>query len=133
MRFSVSKADVYGVTMFVALVIVLSISGGWPAGVVLAGAAAGAAIGALLFGYLMREVSIDVAGATPASIEAAVRGTWALKSFKRSGEGADGGVRYSRGVGMLGDTFTAKPTATGVTLTGAANILNVVRKKAAGR
>ncbi len=132
MRFSVSKAVAYGVTMFVALVIGLSISGGWPAGVVLAGAAAGAAIGALLFGYLMREVSIDVAGATPASIEAAVRGTWALK-VSRSGEGADGGVRYSRGVGMLGDTFTAKPTATGVTLTGAANILNVVRKKAAGR
>lgn len=132
MRFSVSKAIVYGVSMFVALAIGLTLSGSWTTGVVMAGAALGGVIGALLFGYLMRHVSVDVAGATPASVEAAIRGTWALKSFKGSDAG-QGAVRYARGAGILGDMFTVTPTATGVTLTGAANIMNVVKKKSAGR
>ena len=132
MRFSVSKAILYGVSMFIALAIGLMISGGWTPGVVLIGAGVGSVIGALLFGYLMREVSVEVAGATPASVEAAIRGAWALKSFKASDAGG-GAVRYARGVGVLGDAFTVTPTATGVTLNGAANILNVVKKKTAGR
>lgn len=133
MRFSVSKAIVYGGTMFVALAIGLSMTGGSTAGVVLIGAAAGGVIGALLFGFMMREVSLDVAGASTDSIEAAVRGAWALRSFRRAANGADGSVSYSRGVGMLGDVFTVTPTPTGVRLTGASSILNVVKKKAAGR
>lgn len=132
MGFSVSKAIVYGVTMSVALAIGLTISGGLSSTLVLIGAAAGGAIGAVLFGFLMREVSIEVAGATPQSVEAAIRGAWALKSFKSTAQD-DGGVRYARGAGILGDVFTMMPTATGVRLTGPASVLNVVRKKAAGR
>jgi len=132
MSFNVSKAIVYGVTMAVALAIGQVISGTWSREVTLVVALAGGIIGALVFGFLMREVSLDVAGATPQSVEAAIRGAWTLKSFKGT-EAGEGAVRYARGVGILGDVFTMAPIATGVRLTGPASILNVVRKKAAGR
>lgn len=132
MRFSVAKAVVYGVTMFVALLISFLITDSWATGAVIAIAAAGGLFSALLFGFAMREISLDVAGATPASVEAAIRSSWALRSFKPT-EAGGGAVRYARGVGYLGDVFTVTPTATGVTLTGAANIMNVVKRRAAGR
>lgn len=133
MGFSVSKAILYGAVMFVALAIGQSISGAWSLQGILITSAAGAIVSAILFGYLMREVTLDVAGATPQSVESAIRGAWALRSFK-AGESLPGGsVRYARGAGILGDIFTMTPTATGVKLTGPASVLNVVRKKAAGR
>lgn len=132
MRFSVSKAIVYGVTMTVALAIGFLISGTLRTEAALIGAVLGGVLGGALFGYMMREARVDVAGATPQSIEAAVRGSWALRSFKAADAG-EGRVRYTRSVGPLGDSFLVTPTATGVTLTGAANIMNVVKRKAAGR
>ncbi|MFT3811282.1 MAG: hypothetical protein QM698_15325 [Micropepsaceae bacterium] len=133
MSFSFSKAAVYGVTMMVALAIGLAISGSWSGVVIGAASVAGGVIGALVFGFMMRRVSVDVAGATTGSVEAAIRGAWALRSFKRSEDRGDGSVRYHRGVGILGDEFTVAPTATGVTLTGPASILSVVKRKTAGR
>ncbi len=132
MRFSMSKAAVYGVVMFVALAIGFTISGGWTPGIVFVAAAIGGLIGAVTFGYMMREVSVDVAGATPASVEAAIRSSWALRSFRASDAGG-GVVRYARGASVFGDVFTVTTTATGVTLTGAANIMNVVKRRTAGR
>lgn len=132
MSFNVSKAAVYGLTMAVALALGQTIGGTWSREVTLISAIAGGLIGALVFGFLMRDVSLDVAGATPRSVEAAIRGAWALRSFKGV-PAADGSVRYTRGLSVLGDAFTVMPTATGVTLTGPANIMAVVKKKAAGR
>lgn len=133
MSFSFSKALVYGVTMAVALAIGLTISGSWSTVVIGAASLAGGVIGALVFGFLMRDVSVDLPGATPAAIEAAVQKTWQLRSFKSVTRGEDGSVTFRRGTGILGDTFSATPIATGVTLTGPASILNVVKRKAAGR
>ncbi len=132
MRFSVSKAVLYGVTMTVALAIGFVISGTLRTEASLIGALVGGVLAGAIFGYMMRETTVDVAGATPQSIEAAVRGAWTLKAFKGVDAGG-GAVRYTRGVGIFGDTFQVTPTATGVTLTGAANIMNVVKRKAAGR
>lgn len=133
MSFNVSKAIVYGVTMAVAVGIGQLISNTWSREVTLIAAAAAGVIGALAFGFMMREVTLDVAGATPQSVDAAIKGAWALKSFKGIEDRGDGSVRYERGVGFLGDIFTVTPIATGVRLTGPSSILNVVKKKAAGR
>lgn len=133
MTFSVSKAIVYGVTMAVALAIGLTISGSWSMAVIGVASLAGGAIGALVFGFLMREVSLDLPGATPQAIEAAVAKSWQLRSFRSVTHGQDGSVHFSRGSGILGDRFSVTPIATGVTLTGPAGVLNVVKRKAAGR
>lgn len=130
MGFSVQKAVVYGVAMFAGLIAGLSLSGGLRFEAVLIGAAIGAVLSGLIIGYLMRDASLEVAAATRASVEAAVRGSWMLRSFKGT-TAEDGVVIYVRGAGIFGDRFTVAPTATGVKLRGPSNILAVVKRKAA--
>ena len=130
MAFSFQKALLYGVALFGGLLAGLALGGGLRFEAALAGAAVGAVLGGGVFGDLMRDSALDVAAATPESVEAAVRGAWALRAFRsRPGDGA---ILYERGAGLLGDRFSVIPTATGVTLKGPANIIALVKKKAAG-
>ena len=131
MGFSVQKAFVYGIAMFAGLLVSISLGGRLRLEAVLIGAAIGAVLTGLISGFLMRSSALDVAAATPASVEAAVRASWMLRSFKRTAA-EDGVVTYARGAGIFGDRFTVTPTATGVMLHGPANILAVVKRKAAG-
>jgi hypothetical protein len=131
MGFSVRKAVVYGIAMFAGLLGGIMLGGGVPLGIALIGAAAGAVLSALVTGYLMRDGALEVAAATPASVDAAVRGAWALRSFRRS-VAEDGVVTYARGAGIFADTMSVTPTATGVMLRGPSNILAIVKRKAAG-
>jgi len=126
MAFSVQKAVVYGIALFGGLLAGLSLGGG----VRFSSALIGAALGGSAAGYLMREDALDIAAATPESVEAAVRGSWQLRAFQRIA--ANGAVLYQRGIGFLGDRFTVTAGATGVTLRGPANIIALVKKKAAG-
>jgi len=126
MAFSVQKAVVYGIALFGGLLAGLSLGGG----VRFSSALIGAALGGSAAGYLMREDALDIAAATPESVEAAVRGSWQLRAFHRIA--ANGAVLYQRGIGFLGDRFTVTAGATGVTLRGPANIIALVKKKAAG-
>lgn len=130
MGFSVQKAVVYGLAMFAGLLGGIVLGGGVPLGIALIGAALGAVLSGLVMGYLMREAALEVAAATPASVEAAVRGSWALRSFKRS-VADDGVITYARGAGIFADRMRVTQTATGVMLRGPSNILAVVKKKAA--
>ncbi len=130
MAFSVQKAVVYGIALFGGLLAGLSLGGGVRFSSALIGAALGAALGGSAAGYLMREDALDIAAATPESVEAAVRGSWQLRAFHRIA--ANGAVLYQRGIGFLGDRFTVTAGATGVTLRGPANIIALVKKKAAG-
>lgn len=133
MGFSVTKAAVYGVTMFVALVIGLSVTGGLGSsfGVTLVFSAVAAVVIGVVFGFMMRDSTMELAAATPESVAAALKNAWALRSFKPSDAGA-GVTHYVRGVGPLGDRFTVTPTPTGVTLSGPYNIIRIVKNKAAG-
>lgn len=132
MGFSVIKAAIYGLVVFAGLMIGLTVTGGLGSlGATLAFSAAASVILGVVFGFMMRDAAMDVAAATPESVAAAIRSSWALKSFKPSDAG--GGVtRYSRGVKPFGDAFTLTPTATGVVLKGPYNIIRIVKNKAAG-
>jgi len=131
MGFSVTKAAIYGLAVFVGLLAGLYITGGLgsPAATI-AFSAAAALVLAVVFGFMMRPARLEIAAATPESVAAAVRNAWVLRAFKP--RDAAGVTRYSRGLGPLGDSFTVTPTATGVTLEGPYNIIRVVKNKAAG-
>lgn len=132
MGFSVIKAAIYGLATFAGLVIGLTVTGGLGSlEATLVFSAAASVILGIVFGFMMRDAAMDVAAATPESVAAALRGSWALKSFKPS-EGSDGVMRYTRGVGPFGDSFTVTPTATGVVLNGPYNVIRIVKNKAAG-
>ena len=130
MGFSVQKALVYGVAMFAGLIVGLSLGGNMRFATVLIGAAIGAVLSGAIVGYLMRDAALDVAAASPASVDAAVRGSWMLRGFKGM-TAEDGVVTYARGAGIFADRFTVSPTATGVKLRGPANILTLVKRRAA--
>lgn len=131
MGFSIQKAALYGVVMSIGLLGGILVAGSVRVEAAVIGALVGGVLSGLAMGYIMRESALDVAAATPASVEAAIRKAWALKSFKAT-TGEDGVVTYVRGAGIFGDRMTVTQTATGVTLRGPASILNVVKKKAAG-
>ena len=131
MSFSIRKGAVYGVALFAGLLAGTLISGSARLEAALIGAALGGVLGGLAIGYLMRDAALDVAAATPASVEAAIRSSWTLRSLKGQA-GEDGVVTYARGAGAFGDRITVTPTATGVTLRGPANLLTAIKKKAAG-
>lgn len=132
MGFSASKALVYGLALFGGLVLGLTIAGdrwGWP--MTLGVAAIGGVIGGAIFGYMMRETTMEVAGATLVTVDAALAASLGLRGFRRQDVGE--GAIYTRGFGIMGgDRFTATPTATGVTLKGPHNIIRLVKAKAAG-
>ncbi|MCC6921197.1 MAG: hypothetical protein IT548_18540 [Alphaproteobacteria bacterium] len=132
MGFSVTKAAIYGLAVFVGLLAGLYVTGGLGSlAATIAFSAVAALVLAIAFGFMMRPARLEMAAATPESVAAAIRNAWALRSFKAREVGA-GVMRYSRGVGPFGDSFTVTPTATGVTLEGPYNIIRVVKNKAAG-
>lgn len=132
MGFSVIKAAVYGLAMFVGLALGLTVTGGLGSlEATLVFSAAAAVIIGIVFGFMMRDATVEVAAATPESVAAALNRSWGLRSFKAVDAGG-GAVRYARGFGPLGDRFTVTPTATGVTLSGPYNIIRIVKNKAAG-
>lgn len=131
MSFSIRKGAVYGVALFAGLLAGILIAGSARFEAALIGAALGGVLGGFALGYLMRESALDVAAATPASVEAAIRSSWTLRGLK-SQSGEDGVITYTRGAGAFGDVVTVTPTATGVTLRGPANLLAAIKKKAAG-
>jgi hypothetical protein len=132
MGFSVVRAAVYGLAMFAGLAIGLTVTGGLGSlEATLVFSAVAAAIIGVVFGFMMRDASMEVAAATPESVAAALNNSWGLRSFKAADAGG-GVMRYARGFGPLGDSFTVTPTATGVTLHGPYNIIRIVKNKAAG-
>jgi hypothetical protein len=132
MGFSAIKAAIYGSAIFVGLVVGLTVTGGLGSPeLALAFSAVSAVIVGVAFGFMMRDASMEVAAATPQSVAAALRKTWALRSFKANDVG-DGVTRYARGFGPFGDSFTVTPTATGVVLNGPYNLIRIVKNKAAG-
>lgn len=131
MGFSVSKALVYGLALFAGMIAGLSITGdGWSWPRTLVVAALAGVLGGTIFGYMMRDAAVDIAGASPQSVDAALAASWGLRGFKRVE--AEGGAAYVRGMGIFGDRFTATPNATGVTLRGPYNIIRLVKNKAVG-
>lgn len=132
MSFSVTKAAIYGVAMFAGLMAGLTVAGGLGSfEATLVFSAVAAVVIGIVFGFMMRDATMEVAAATPESVAAALKNAWALRSFKPAG--LEGGItRYTRGLGPLGDSFTVTPTPTGVTLNGPYNIIRIVKDKAGG-
>jgi hypothetical protein len=132
MGFSVQKAVAYGIALFAGLTAgLVLVGGGWTIGLTLGFSAVAAIVGGVAFGFLMRDDTIEVAGASLETLDRAIRGAWALRSFRRKDAGG-GAVGYSRGFGMFGDRFTAYPTGTGLRLEGPYNVIRIVKNKAAG-
>lgn len=84
----------------------------------------------LIFGWIMRRVTVELPGQSVEQIESALDGAWQLRGFKREAGNGDH-VAFARGKGMFGDRIVVTPTATGVTMEGPANLLRVWQRKAA--
>lgn len=92
---------------------------------VVTGIASGAA-----FGWLMRTITVELPGQSVEQIESALDGSLRLRGLKRL-YGPDGEARFERGKGTFGDSIVVKPTATGVTINGPANLIRVIQRRAA--
>ena len=131
MGFSVQKAAAYGLSLFVGLVAgLLLVGGGWTLQLTLVFSGVAAIIGGVVFGFLMRDAVMELAGASQDSLARAMKGSWMLRSFRPADAGG-GATAYARGVGMFGDRFIAYPTATGLRLEGPYNVIRIVKNKAA--
>ena len=130
--FSVQRTIVYSLAMFVGLAAgVTLVNSHWPFQTTMAFATAGALVIGVATGFVTREAKTEVAGATLASIDAAVGGAWSLRGF-RARPADDGSVVYQRGLAALGDRFRVVSSATGVRLEGPANLIRFVKARAAG-